>query len=128
RTTLAELDREYTLSEIVIITAAGPARALGLSQKGHLGAGADADVVIYPETAGGVALFKSPRYVLKGGEIVGGEGQIRREVEGRGPWDGGRGEYLRPLSKQLSPGSFDTPRVGGARVHGMGPAECRSRR
>ena len=39
---------EYTLSEIAIITSAGPARALGLSQKGHLGVGADADVTIYP--------------------------------------------------------------------------------
>ena len=31
-----------------IITSAGPARALGLSQKGHLGVGADADVTMYP--------------------------------------------------------------------------------
>ena len=39
RIVLADLDREYTLSEIAIITSAGPARALGLSQKGHLGVG-----------------------------------------------------------------------------------------
>ena len=37
RTVLADLDREYTLSEIAIITSAGPAKALGLPQKGHLG-------------------------------------------------------------------------------------------
>ena len=47
RITLAEIDREYTLLEIAIITSAGPARALGLTKKGHLGVGADADVVIY---------------------------------------------------------------------------------
>ena len=35
------------LSEIAIITSAGPARALGLKQKGHLGVGADGDVTIY---------------------------------------------------------------------------------
>ena len=48
RIVLADLDREYTLYEIAIITSAGPARALGLTQKGHLGVGADADVAIYP--------------------------------------------------------------------------------
>src|SRR5881409_2757329 len=41
------LAREYTLSEIAIVTRAGPARLLGLSDKGHLGVGADADVTIY---------------------------------------------------------------------------------
>jgi HAD superfamily hydrolase (TIGR01509 family) len=41
RIVLADLDREYSLSEIAIITSAGPARALGLSNKGHLGVGAD---------------------------------------------------------------------------------------
>ena len=34
RTMLAELDREYTLEEIAIITRAGPARALGLAAEG----------------------------------------------------------------------------------------------
>ncbi len=33
------LAREYTLNEIAIITRAGPARLLGLTHKGHLGAG-----------------------------------------------------------------------------------------
>ena len=50
RIVLPELNREYTLSEIAIITSAGPARALGLPQKGHLGIGADADVAIYNES------------------------------------------------------------------------------
>ena len=39
RSTLTDLDREYTLNEIAIITRAGPARILGLKHKGHLGAG-----------------------------------------------------------------------------------------
>ena len=38
-TILSELDREYTLSEIAIISRAGPARALNLKNKGHLGTG-----------------------------------------------------------------------------------------
>ena len=32
-----DLDREYTLSEIVVITSAGPARALGLSRRATSG-------------------------------------------------------------------------------------------
>src|SRR5688572_12062143 len=41
------LTREYTLTEIAIVTRAAPARILGLPHKGHLGVGADADVTIY---------------------------------------------------------------------------------
>mgnify|MGYP001587106171 FL=1 len=51
KTVLPDLDREYTLNEIAIITRAGPARALGLKSKGHLGLGADADITIYDENA-----------------------------------------------------------------------------
>src|SRR5205823_11040573 len=47
RCSLADLGREYSLNEIAIITRAAPARILGLSNKGHLGAGADGDVTIY---------------------------------------------------------------------------------
>ena len=47
RSTLKDLDREYSLYEIAIITRAAPARMLGLSHKGHLGVGADADVAVY---------------------------------------------------------------------------------
>jgi formylmethanofuran dehydrogenase subunit A len=84
RIVLADLDRQYTLSEIAIITSAGPARALGLPQKGHLGVGADADVAIYPEKPNGEGLlFSYPRYVLKGGQIVVEEGDIRAVSEGR---------------------------------------------
>src|SRR5262249_32027804 len=42
RIVLPDLKREYTLSEIAVISSAGPARALGLSRKGHLRVGADA--------------------------------------------------------------------------------------
>ena len=63
---LQDIDREYTLDEVAIIMSAGPARALGLSQKGHLGVGADADVVIYNENKDVAHMFAYPRYVLKG--------------------------------------------------------------
>src|SRR5262249_8296920 len=64
RIALADLDRQYTLSDIAIITSAGPARALGLSRKGHLGVGADADITIYKQRPEDSFLFSYPRYVL----------------------------------------------------------------
>ncbi|OWK45634.1 formylmethanofuran dehydrogenase subunit A [Fimbriiglobus ruber] len=78
RCVLPDLDREYTLNEIAIITRAGPARILGLAHKGHLGPGADADVTIYTPGADIKAMFELPRYVLKAGEVVVEEGEIRR--------------------------------------------------
>jgi formylmethanofuran dehydrogenase subunit A len=77
------LDREYSLSEIAIITRAGPARLLGLTEKGHLGVGADADLAIYADQADREAMFLSPRHVLKGGERIASGGDIRAEIFGR---------------------------------------------
>jgi len=77
------LAREYTLSEIAIVTRAGPARLLGLKSKGHLGAGADADVTIYADHPDRAQMFATPRHVIKGGTIVVEEGQLRRAPPGR---------------------------------------------
>jgi formylmethanofuran dehydrogenase subunit A len=77
------LSREYTLHEIAIITRAGPARLLGLTHKGHLGPGADADVTVYSRDADVARMFASPRYVLKSGALVVEEGQLRRAPAGR---------------------------------------------
>src|SRR5262249_56008531 len=77
-------DRQSSLSELAVITSAGPARALGLSQKGHLGVGADADVAIFNEDRDAARMFAYPRYVIKGGEVVLEEGEVRNPVEGKG--------------------------------------------
>src|SRR6266513_1088325 len=77
RTALPDgLDREYTLNEIAIITRAAPARLLGLRDKGHLGAGADADVTIYDDRADREEMFATPRYVIKGGRVVVRDGEL----------------------------------------------------
>jgi formylmethanofuran dehydrogenase subunit A len=78
RCTLAELDREYSLSEIAIITRAAPARMLGLTHKGHLGPGADADITVYTPGEDRRAMFELPRYVYKAGELIVDQGEIRR--------------------------------------------------
>jgi formylmethanofuran dehydrogenase subunit A len=76
------LTREYTLNEIAIISRAGPARLLGLKQKGHLGPGADADVTVYSRDPDIARMFATPRYVIKGGALVVEEGQLRRAPRG----------------------------------------------
>jgi formylmethanofuran dehydrogenase subunit A len=77
------LDRQYSLREIAIITRAGPARLLGLRQKGHLGVGADADITVYDTHADVSLMFATPRFVVKGGALVVEEGQLRRAPSGR---------------------------------------------
>jgi formylmethanofuran dehydrogenase subunit A len=77
RCILPELEREYTLNEIAIITRAGPARILGLSNKGHLGIGADADIAVYTPSENRRAMFELPRYVFKSGKLIVENGEIR---------------------------------------------------
>ena len=76
------LGREYSLSEIAVVTRAGPARLLGLRNKGHLGVGADADVTVYVPDDNRATMFSTPRYVVKGGVLVVEEGQLRRAPTG----------------------------------------------
>ena len=83
RSGLAELPREYSLAEIAIITRAAPARMLGLTRKGHLGPGADGDVVIYRPDADKERMFSHPRYLIKAGRVVLDDGEIRSAPEGR---------------------------------------------
>jgi formylmethanofuran dehydrogenase subunit A len=83
RTVLGDdLDREYTLGEIAIITRAGPARLLGLAAKGHLGVGADADVTVYSEHEDREEMFATPRYVIKGGGVIVEDGELREAPAG----------------------------------------------
>ncbi len=112
RILLADLKREYSLFEIAIITSAGPARALGLPDKGHLGVGADADVTIYHEQPDGEMMFRYPRYVVKSGEVVVEEGEIRHVNQGREfivqpGFDPTIEEFLRPVFQQYYTMSFD---------------------
>jgi formylmethanofuran dehydrogenase subunit A len=121
RIVLPELSREYTLYEIAIITSAGPARALGLPQKGHLGVGADADVAVYNDSKDVARMFAYPRYVLKGGEVVIEEGEIRQTVAGKGivvrpAYDPKVEDFIRPLFQQYYTMSFDNYPVEMERI------------
>jgi formylmethanofuran dehydrogenase subunit A len=130
RILLPELDRQYTLSEIAIITSAGPARALGLAHKGHLGVGADADVAVYNESKDVGQMFAYPRYVIKGGEVVIEEGEIRKTVEGKGllvrpAYDERIEEYVRPLFQQYYTMSFDNYPVEMERIEHPDVRPCK---
>ncbi len=83
RSSLGDLDREYSLYEICIITRAGPAKILGLKNKGHLGPGADADITIYTPHENKEVMFELPRYVIKAGVVIVELGEIRDPVRGK---------------------------------------------
>ena len=83
RCLLKDLDREYTLGEIAIITRAAPARMLGLSHKGHLGPGADGDVTLYSPDDDIQRMFELPRYVFSRGELIVDDAQILQDSRGR---------------------------------------------
>lgn len=73
---LRSITRELSLNEIAIMTRAGPARLLGLRDRGHLGAGAAADIAVYRENTDREAMFATPAYVFKDGQLVARAGRI----------------------------------------------------
>jgi len=73
---LPELAREFSLYDIAIITRAGPARLLGLADRGHLGAGAAADIAVYRDEPDRERMFTSPAYVFKDGRLVARDGTL----------------------------------------------------
>ncbi|MFZ0204641.1 MAG: formylmethanofuran dehydrogenase subunit A, partial [Roseiarcus sp.] len=74
--TLPSIGREYTYPEIAVMTRASPARLLGLSDRGHLAAGARADVAVYAEQPDKAAMFRNAAFVFKDGDLVVRDGRI----------------------------------------------------
>jgi formylmethanofuran dehydrogenase subunit A len=110
---LDDLDREYTLEEIAIITRAGPARLLGLRDKGHLGVGADADVTIYDERADREEMFAAPRHVLKAGRAIVRDGELVEAGAGEllrvaAPYDDAIDDVLRDRFEERYSVQFDS--------------------
>jgi len=93
KTELESLEREYTLSELAVVTRASAARIAGLKDKGHLGPGSDADLAIYDIDPVDTELSKDYRrvrkalrnaaYTIKEGEIVSKAGEIVSVPAGR---------------------------------------------
>ncbi|MCJ2085725.1 formylmethanofuran dehydrogenase subunit A [Methylobacterium sp. E-005] len=83
RSGLPGLEREYTLSEIAQLTRSGPAKLLGLSDRGHLRAGARADVAVYRDDANRTAMFTAAKLVLKDGMPIVEDGEVVEWRSGR---------------------------------------------
>ncbi|MCB1930401.1 MAG: amidohydrolase family protein, partial [Rhodocyclaceae bacterium] len=64
------------LDEIAIMTRAGPARLLGLADRGHLASGAAADIAVYREAGDAETMFTTPEHVFKDGLRVAHRGRI----------------------------------------------------
>ncbi|GBU15983.1 MULTISPECIES: formylmethanofuran dehydrogenase subunit A [Methylobacterium] len=76
RSSLPGLEREYTLSEIAKLTRSGPAKLLGLDDRGHLRPGARADVAVYRDSKDRTAMFSRARLVLKDGQTIVEDGEV----------------------------------------------------
>jgi formylmethanofuran dehydrogenase subunit A len=82
-TCLDGLTREYSLQEIAIVTRGGPARALGLANKGHLGVGADADAAVFRIHDDRQRMFSAAAYTVKGGKVVVRGGEVLDSFRGK---------------------------------------------
>jgi formylmethanofuran dehydrogenase subunit A len=96
---LPTLNREYSLYEIAILTRAGPARSLGLKDRGHLGPGASADITVYFDKADREAMFTKPELVFKNGELIVRDGKVVKVVQGA--THVARPEYDKAIEKPL---------------------------
>ena len=122
KTQLLDIDREFTLQEIAIVTRAGPAKLLGLTHKGHLGVGADADITIYDEMEDKEAMFNAARYVIKGGEMIIDNHEFGRDCKGRilhvaPQYDTGIEERLRPFFEDYYSIQFENYPVDKRYLH-----------
>ncbi len=67
---LPSLSREYSLEEIAQMTRVGPAKVLGLFDRGTLDNGTIGDVAIYEKGVEIDAMFSNPTMVFRRGELV----------------------------------------------------------
>ncbi len=117
-TILGSLTREYSLYEIAIMTRAGPAKSLGLRDRGHLGPGANADITVYDDNPDREAMFTTPLFVFKNGELIVRNGRIVKVVTGathvvRPEYDRKRAE--KPLKDYFD--SYHTVQMENFRLH-----------
>jgi formylmethanofuran dehydrogenase subunit A len=97
---LPTITREYTLDDIAIMTRAGPARSLGLRDRGHLGVGAVGDITVYKDNPDREAMFATPAMVFKNGELVVRDGKVVKAVQGA--THVARPEYDKGIEKSLT--------------------------
>jgi formylmethanofuran dehydrogenase subunit A len=136
--TLASIDREYSLYEIAIMTRAGAARLVGLHDRGHLGVGAAADITVYTDNADREKMFAKPDYVFKDGQLVVRDGSVVKVTWGATHTV--KPEFDRSIEKEISKYfdsyhtiKMDHLKVGNDEIEGDGRGkvivqECKGRR
>ena len=97
--------------------------------KGNLNIGCDADIVIYEEDDSVVRMFSHPRYVIKAGEVVIEDGDIRETPQGREyivkpNYDPSTDDFIQPLFEDCYTMSFENYPVELERVEGADIQEC----
>ena len=80
---LAAWTAQYTLSEIAIITRAGPARILGLGTRATWAPGPMPTSRSTRRIANHETMFELPRYVIKSGRVLVEQGDIREDFYGK---------------------------------------------
>lgn len=75
-TGLAGINRELSISEIIAMTSSGPARSLGLHDRGRLSPGSRADIRCFREQTNKAAMFSNPCWVMKSGRIIARDGRV----------------------------------------------------
>jgi formylmethanofuran dehydrogenase subunit A len=115
-TILGTIDREYSLYDVAIMTRAGPARSLGLMDRGHLGPGASADITVYEDLADREAMFQTPLFVFKNGNLIVRNGKVVKIVAGA--THVARPQYDRSIEKPLTEyfDRYHTMQLGNFRV------------
>lgn len=82
-TTLASITREYNITEIATMTRAAPAKLLGVSDRGHLGPGARADIAVYRPQDDRAKMFRNATMVFKDGALVCRDGDAVAATRGK---------------------------------------------
>ncbi|MGY2048554.1 formylmethanofuran dehydrogenase subunit A [Methylobacterium sp. JK268] len=83
RSGLQALTREYSLSEVAQLTRSGPAKLLGLNDRGHLRPGAKADIAVYRDQRDRTAMFGRAHRVFKDGVVIVRDGEVVARRAGR---------------------------------------------
>ena len=75
-TLLPSLKREFSLSEIAVMTRSAAAQLMGFTDRGHLTPGAVADIAVYRPQVDYRAMFTDAALVFKNGQLVVREGEV----------------------------------------------------
>jgi formylmethanofuran dehydrogenase subunit A len=128
RTLLRDLDREYTLDEIAIVTRAAPARILGLRELGSLAAGCSAHFAAYRMQENWERTFQSACCVYKSGQPIVWEDRMAQDFGSGICWraeaaiDPDLLRYWSPAMEQMLRSSRQTLEIGDEEASLLGRA------